>query len=71
MNQQQLSNMTQKYTTVDGVRKYNPSYVPSSNNAKTTTFINQSTALPVIPAPTAPSLDEEEIVVIPIHMRRQ
>jgi hypothetical protein len=59
--------MTQKYTTVDGVRKYNPVYVPpsSNNNAKTTTFINQSTALPVIPAPTAPSLDEEEIVVIP------
>ena len=47
--------MTQKYTTTNGIRKYNP-----------TPFVNQSTALPVISVPTAPSsLDDEEIIVIP------
>ena len=57
--------MTQKYTTANGIRKYNPAYVPPANATKAAPFINQATALPVIPAPTAPSLEEEEIVVIP------
>lgn len=59
--------MTQKYTTANGIRKYNPAYVPPSNNnaTKAAPFVNQATALPVIPAPTAPSLEEEEIVVVP------
>lgn len=56
--------MTQKYTTENGVRKYNPAYVPTAT-ATAVPFINQSTALPVIPAPNAPSLEEEEIVVVP------
>jgi len=57
--------MTHKYTTNNGVRKYNTAYVPPPNAAKAAPFINQATALPVIPAPTAPSLEEEEIVVVP------
>ncbi|KAL7427841.1 hypothetical protein ACHAXM_001025 [Skeletonema potamos] len=57
--------MTQKYTTTNGIRKYNPAYVPPPNATKAALFINKATALPVIPSPTAPSLEEEEIVVIP------
>jgi hypothetical protein len=64
--QKSKTTVTQKYTTTNGVRKYNPAYVPPPNAAKAAPFINQATALPVIPAPTAPSLEEEEeIVVIP------
>ena len=57
--------MTQKYTTANGIRKYNPAYVPPPNTAKAAPFVNQATALPVIPSPSAPSLEEEEIIVIP------
>mmetsp|Transcript_18165 Transcript_18165/g.27857 ORF Transcript_18165/g.27857 Transcript_18165/m.27857 type:complete len:440 (+) Transcript_18165:80-1399(+) len=57
--------MTQKYTTANGIRKYNPAYVPPPNATKAAPFVNQATALPVIPSPTAPSLEEEEIIVIP------
>lgn len=64
--------MTQKYTTQDGIRKYNPAWSPSQPTTATAIptatafpFINQSTALPVIPAPTATYLDEEEIVIVP------
>ncbi len=57
--------MTQKYTTENNIRKYNPAYVPPQNATKAAPFVNQATALPVIPAPSAPSLEEEEIVVIP------
>lgn len=57
--------MTQKYTTENNIRKYNPAYVPPPNATKAAPFVNQATALPVIPAPSAPSLEDEEIVVIP------
>ena len=61
--------MTQKYSESNGIRKYNPSFVPPQNAVKATPlFINQATALPVIPAPTAPYLEEEEIVVVPTAM---
>jgi hypothetical protein len=58
--------MTQKYTTTNGIRKYNPAYVPTATSTiQVTPFVNQSTALPVISVPTAPSLDDEEIIVVP------
>lgn len=57
--------MTQKYKTVNGIRKNNPQWGhTASTAAMAVPFANQSTALAVVPAPTAPCMEEEEIVVV-------
>ncbi|EJK51077.1 hypothetical protein THAOC_29787 [Thalassiosira oceanica] len=66
--------MAQRYTTDNGVRRQNPAYVPAAASASSAPhpiaaavpFVNQATALAVVPVPTAPALEEEEeIVVVP------
>ncbi|KAL7528470.1 hypothetical protein ACHAXR_002460 [Thalassiosira sp. AJA248-18] len=67
--------MTQKYTTQNGIRKYNMAWSPpaATTTAVAVPFVNQSTALPVVSAtavavPSAPPANEggeEEIAFVP------
>ena len=59
--------MTVKYTMRDGIRMHNPAYVPTSvtPSAPPPPFVNKSTALAIVPAPSA--AEDEEIVVTPMY----